>query len=112
MRARALPGQRAERICPDHPNPATAQRAASAIESSGMVGSPPRGPRQNWQDWPVGLSAWHSVPAVPDLGFGAPVAQLDRVSGYEPEGREFESLQARQLNQRLIHDQSLLIFGV
>ena len=29
--------------------------------------------------------------------FGAPVAQLDRVSGYEPEGREFESLQARQL---------------
>jgi hypothetical protein len=26
----------------------------------------------------------------------APVAQLDRVSGYEPEGREFESLQARQ----------------
>ena len=28
--------------------------------------------------------------------FGAPVAQLDRVSGYEPEGREFESLQARQ----------------
>src|SRR5210317_2528000 len=26
----------------------------------------------------------------------APVAQLDRVSGYEPEGREFESLRARQ----------------
>ena len=25
----------------------------------------------------------------------APVAQLDRVSGYEPEGREFESLRAR-----------------
>jgi hypothetical protein len=31
--------------------------------------------------------------------FGAPVAQLDRVSGYEPEGREFESLQARQIIQ-------------
>ena len=29
----------------------------------------------------------------------APVAQLDRVSGYEPEGREFESLRARQLTQ-------------
>ena len=28
----------------------------------------------------------------------APVAQLDRVSGYEPEGREFESLRARQIN--------------
>ena len=26
----------------------------------------------------------------------APVAQLDRVSGYELEGREFESLRARQ----------------
>ena len=27
----------------------------------------------------------------------APVAQLDRVSGYEPGGREFESLRARQI---------------
>ena len=27
-------------------------------------------------------------------GDGAPVAQLDRASGYEPEGREFESLRA------------------
>lgn len=27
----------------------------------------------------------------------APVAQLDRVSGYEPGGREFESLRARKL---------------
>ena len=27
----------------------------------------------------------------------APVAQLDRVSGYEPEGREFESLRARHI---------------
>jgi hypothetical protein len=26
----------------------------------------------------------------------APVAQLDRASGFEPEGREFESLRARQ----------------
>ena len=28
---------------------------------------------------------------------GAPVAQLDRASGYEPEGRGFESLRARHL---------------
>ena len=28
----------------------------------------------------------------------APVAQLDRVSGYEPEGREFESLRARHFS--------------
>jgi hypothetical protein len=27
----------------------------------------------------------------------APVAQLDRASGYEPEGREFESLRAHHL---------------
>ncbi len=27
----------------------------------------------------------------------APVAQLDRVSGYEPGGREFESLRARKI---------------
>ncbi len=27
----------------------------------------------------------------------APVAQLDRVTGFEPVGREFESLQARQI---------------
>ena len=26
----------------------------------------------------------------------APVAQLDRACGYEPQGREFESLRARQ----------------
>ena len=28
----------------------------------------------------------------------APVAQLDRASGYEPEGREFESLRAHHLS--------------
>ena len=27
----------------------------------------------------------------------APLAQLDRASGYEPEGREFESLRAHHL---------------
>ena len=31
----------------------------------------------------------------------APVAQLDRVPGYEPVGREFESLRARQILQGL-----------
>jgi hypothetical protein len=31
----------------------------------------------------------------------APVAQLDRVSGYEPEGRAFESLRARQLEMNM-----------
>ncbi len=29
------------------------------------------------------------------LKYYAPVAQLDRVPGYEPDGREFESLRAR-----------------
>ena len=31
----------------------------------------------------------------------APVAQLDRVLGYEPRGRAFESLRARHLNKGL-----------
>ena len=31
----------------------------------------------------------------------APVAQLDRVLGYEPSGREFESLQARHSPTKL-----------
>ena len=31
----------------------------------------------------------------------APVAQLDRVPGYEPGGREFESLRARHLSKFL-----------
>src|SRR5215469_5133071 len=30
----------------------------------------------------------------------APLAQLDRASGYEPEGREFESLRARHFSRR------------
>lgn len=34
----------------------------------------------------------------------AAVAQLDRVSGYEPEGQEFESLQPRQLVEWDIND--------
>ena len=29
----------------------------------------------------------------------APVAQLDRVLGYEPRGQEFESLRARQISR-------------
>ena len=38
------------------------------------------------------------IPIVPPLN--APVAQLDRVPGYEPGGRTFESCQARHLNKK------------
>jgi hypothetical protein len=38
-------------------------------------------------------------PVLYNLSF-APVAQLDRVPGYEPGGREFESLRARQLIEK------------
>ena len=43
----------------------------------------------------------------------APVAQLDRVSGYEPEGRAFESLRARHSEQTLrpIFGLAFLFFG-
>ena len=40
----------------------------------------------------------------------APVAQLDRVPGYEPGGREFESLRARQLEQRVSRFFRLALF--
>ena len=43
------------------------------------------------------LVDFHSVSQI----YIAPVAQLDRVPGYEPGGREFESLRARQLKQGL-----------
>ena len=33
----------------------------------------------------------------------APIAQLDRVPGFEPGGREFESLWARQFIKHLRH---------
>ena len=39
-----------------------------------------------------GLLRWKS---------SAPLAQLDRASGYEPEGREFESLRARHFPSSL-----------
>ena len=31
-----------------------------------------------------------------NIGMRAPLAQLDRAAGFEPVGREFESLRARQ----------------
>ena len=44
----------------------------------------------------------------PRCAFAAPVAQLDRASGFEPEGREFESLRARQsINYPLIGNAQL-----
>jgi hypothetical protein len=39
----------------------------------------------------------------------APVAQLDRVSGFEPEGCRFESCQARHINQSFIKSDVCLV---
>ncbi len=45
----------------------------------------------------------------------APLAQLDRASGYEPEGREFESLRAHHFSstefKQLATFRLLLVFG-
>ena len=38
------------------------------------------------------------------------VAQLDRASGYGPEGREFESSPARQKNRVVSSDTALFLF--
>ncbi len=55
------------------------------------------------QDVESDQSTRYEAPLVKDLSSSkvriqsyAPVAQLDRVLGYEPSGREFESLRARQ----------------
>ena len=47
------------------------------------------------------LVFWNAAPHKSIRGAnGAPVAQLDRASGYEPEGREFESPRARHFPLR------------
>ena len=53
-------------------------------------------------------------PACENSRLGAPVAQLDRVPGYEPGGREFESLRARQLPEldQAVSDHSLTAFFI
>lgn len=39
--------------------------------------------------------------SIEDAGINAPVAQLDRAPGFEPGGREFESLRARHSLDRV-----------
>ncbi len=46
--------------------------------------------------WVVVLDYHATVRHYRGPSFQAPVAQLDRARGYEPRGREFESLRARQ----------------
>jgi hypothetical protein len=41
-------------------------------------------------------TGWPRAPDFATIRAHAPVAHLDRVLGYEPRGREFESLRARQ----------------
>ena len=41
----------------------------------------------------------------------APVAQVDRAAGFEPVGREFESLRARQISEGLFVTGSLRMQG-
>jgi hypothetical protein len=45
------------------------------------------------------LTTSHAVRSRQATTIDAPVAQLDRVPGYEPGGREFESLRARHIEQ-------------
>jgi hypothetical protein len=57
--------------------------------------------------------AFYAVTCTMRRSCSAPVAQLDRVSGYEPEGRAFESLRAHQQGQatRSIFGLAFLLFG-
>ena len=47
-----------------------------------------------------------------EVSLGAPLAQLDRASGYEPEGREFESLRARHFNPFLSLQYAIFRIGL
>lgn len=59
--------------------------------------------------WPVSrLSFRAGVFAIIRTALNAPVAQLDRVLGYEPRGRGFESCRARHIFKGL--DESLTPF--
>src|SRR6516164_9046541 len=74
-----------------------ARKNAVEIESRGF---PPK--RLSTRSLPRRSSArilcYNRATALP-----APLAQLDRASGYEPEGREFESLRARQKSPIKLH---------
>ena len=56
------------------------------------------------------LTANRFLPIVPPLN--APVAQLDRVPGYEPGGRTFESCQARHTNKKAHLQVGFFVCGV
>src|SRR5678809_100817 len=59
----------------------------------------PRPNRRRPEPGFIGLCNWTSWPPARYLEPHAPVAQLDRASDFESEGREFESLRARQQHQ-------------
>jgi hypothetical protein len=58
--------------------------------------SPSHSRKSSWDQYPaLRIFRYNSLSFLP--GKSAPLAQLDRASGYEPEGREFESLRAHHL---------------
>ena len=58
-----------------------------------------RGTTRQVRQIEIGMGGRQFAPpfAIVYRGKPAPLAQLDRASGYEPEGREFESLRAHHL---------------
>jgi hypothetical protein len=69
-------------------------------------------PQRAWMT-ESGLSLRHLTKSRSSILFAvlkyAPVAQLDRVPGYEPGGREFESLRARHIPKEFDVVQNLLL---
>ena len=65
-----------------------------------------------WRIRPIADAPWPELrrtagTATVEISAVAPVAQLDRASGYEPEGRQFESVRAHHINQELAESLSL-----
>ena len=100
-------------IGPDRASSARAIRNSGAKQGLRSIGGRQRGHRPLVQSVKTGLT-WRTAiriiarPALRccsawrwcyNLRFHAPVAQLDRVPGYELGGREFESLRARQFRK-------------
>ena len=63
---------------------------------------------QNGMVYPTNCNTWNAKLGY-NASYTAPVAQLDRVGGFEPLGRGFESLRVRQ-TQKPQHSWGFFIF--
>src|SRR6202451_495855 len=83
------------------PNFASKTLKRQAREGLSKVGKETKSKSEHYQATPEFTPAATSAIIEKVSVMSAPLAQLDRASGYEPEGREFESLRAHHLFNHL-----------